>query len=89
MKIKKLTAKQKNNLEKACIRDFFYKEYKNILRAGTKELASLGMEASLEACEGLFDDGRLIVKVFDKGIYSIILKHSENSFELLYDSTEG
>lgn len=83
------TVKKHNELERKCTRDFFFKKYKEILRVGSPEIASLGMEASLEACEGLFEDGSLVIKAFDIAHYFIFLKHKNNNLELIYSSEEN
>ena len=78
---------KKKELEKKCIRKFFLSEYKNIAKAGGKRMQSLGLEASLEACEALFKEGKLIMKAFDEKDFFVFLKQGRNKFELLYDST--
>jgi len=80
--------KIKKELEKKCIRKFFFIQYKDIAKAGGKKMQSLGLEASLEACEGLFVDGKLLIKVFDENTYFVFLKHDKDRFELIYDSTK-
>ena len=73
--------------EKKCIKKFFLNEYKHIAKAGGANMQSLGLEASLEACEELFKDGKLLLKVFDENAFFVFLKHKKDEFELIYDST--
>lgn len=83
---KKRNLKSDKELEKKCIKKFFLNEYKNIAKTGGEKMQTLGLEASLEACEELFKDGKLILKVFNENDFFVFLKHGRNKFELIYDS---
>jgi len=86
--VKKCKQKKDDALSKKCIKKFFFKQYKYIAQAGGAEMQSLGLEASLEACEALFKDGDLILKAFDENCFYVFLKRNKNAFEVLYDSTK-
>lgn len=83
----KAQREQTESLKKKCIREFFFKYYKKIAECGGEKLKSLGVEAALEACYGLFEDKSLLIKVFDEKTFYIFLPHKNGDFELLYDST--
>lgn len=74
-------------LQKTCITKFFFDEFKNISQFGGKKIKQLGLEASLEACLALFEDGDLKIKVFSKDEFFIFLNHKKKKkWELIYDS---
>ena len=76
------------SLEKKCINKFFISECPYIMQAGGKKVQSIGLGASLEACEALFKDGTLIMKVFSENDFCVFLKNKKNKFEMIYDSME-
>lgn len=78
---------KKKELERECIRKFFFDKYKYIAQCSGKRLKELGLEAALEACYELFEDGSLILKAFNKDEFFIFLYHRDKKkYELLYDS---
>lgn len=78
---------KKKELEKECIRKFFFEKYRYIAQCGGKKIKELGLEAALEACEELFKDGSLVLKVFSKDEFFVFLYHKDKKkYELLYDS---
>lgn len=85
---KKRNKLNNKDLEKKCIKKFFLSEYKHIAQAGGKKMQSIGLEASLEMCEELFKEKKLIMKAFDENAFYVFLKQDKNQFELIYDSTE-
>jgi len=84
----KAEREQTETLRKRCIREFFFKCFKDIAKCGGEELRSLGVEATLEACYGLFEDKRLILKMFDEKTFYVFMEINEKGdCELIYDST--
>jgi hypothetical protein len=78
---------KKKELEKECIKKFFFEKYKYIAQCGGKKIKELGLEAALEACEALFKDGSLTLKAFNKNEFFVFLYHkNKKKYELLYDS---
>ena len=74
-------------LEKICIKKFFFDEFKNISQFGGKKIKQLGLEASLEACFALFEDGELKLKAFNKDEFFVFLYHKKpRKWELIYDN---
>jgi hypothetical protein len=76
---------KKKELEKECIKKFFFEKYRYIAQCGGKQIKTLGLEAALEACEGLFEDGNLVLKAFNINEFFVFLKQGKK-YELLYDS---
>ena len=79
---------KEKELQKKCIKKFFYSEYKHIAKAGGAKMQSIGFEASYEACEALFKEGKLILKAFNEDEFHVFLKKSPQEFELIYSSKE-
>lgn len=78
---------KKKELEKKCIKKFFLEKYRYIAQCGGKKIKELGLEAALEACEALFEDGSLVLKAFNKDEFFVFLYRKEKKiYELLYDS---
>lgn len=74
-------------LEKKCIKKFFFEKYKDIAQVGGKKLKTLGLEAALEACFELFEDGSLKLVADNKNEFIVLLYHKEKKkWEVLYDS---
>lgn len=86
--IKRCKKQNDKVLEKKCIRKFFISECKDIMQAGGGKVQSIGLGASLEACEALFKDGTLIIKAFSENDFCVFLKNKKNKFGLIYDSSE-
>lgn len=76
---------KKKELEKECIKKFFFEKYRYIAQCGGKKIKELGLEEALEACEELFEEGSLVLKAFSKDKFFVFLKQGKK-YELIYDS---